>query len=181
MASIKDFDYSEKLVDFILQGIENNLSSKEMFNEAASMGYKSDSESFRRYINRIKKRFGMIRKEDMVSEVDAKLIKILENKKIIKEEELLSNLKCSRTTLNKSIKDCRRCGYEILQDNGNIFLSTIKVRDSEKVTQLPESFKFTNNISKNPALLARTWPMPCVVFLSGTPTCATRPSPMIRM
>ena len=136
MASIKDFDYSEKLVDFILQGIENNLSSKEMFNEAASMGYKSDSESFRRYINRIKKRFGMIRKEDMVSEVDAKLIKILENKKIIKEEELLSNLKCSRTTLNKSIKDCRRCGYEILQDNGNIFLSTIKVRDSEKVTQL---------------------------------------------
>jgi DNA-binding Lrp family transcriptional regulator len=134
--------YDDEVVDFILAKISVNCTYKEIFKCLVDRGIldsNSNYVSFERYVTRLTKKKGIIKNNKKISEVDKKIIKLLEIKKAIKLHELTDYLGCNKKTVSNSIKNCVKNGYEIIVNNDLVILSTTNVRESENVPKLGET------------------------------------------
>ena len=121
--------------DFIIEELKNGLTPKEIYDKLIQ--YKPlNYETFSRYTRRIKKKIGIIKNDPIVDELEPKVLKILQTKKILKINEVLKELDCTRTKFNELVKRCRSKGYEIIIDNNIIILSTTNVRESDDINCL---------------------------------------------
>jgi hypothetical protein len=136
MANLKNV-YPPAVDEIIITNLKNGENYLEIYKKLKALNlYKNDYESFRKYALKVKKKNGVIDGQNIIEEIDKKIIKQLEANKIIKVTDLVNKLNCSKKDLEKSIQNCRRNGYEIIIDNNIIILSTTNVRDSEKLSQL---------------------------------------------
>jgi hypothetical protein len=135
---------------FILNQLDEGVESEEIFQKLKQNGYKTSSESFKRQVLKLKKRHGIIESNKGLTEIDKKLIKILENEKVTNLYNLSSKLNRSKKELGKNISNCIRNGYEIKVENNNIILSKTNVRDSEKVPQISNSDEIVFGVVSDP-------------------------------
>lgn len=136
MAPTKEFSYSNKIVNIMVEESNNGADPETVYEKVIQEGYKSGFSSFKRYLREIKKRYGIITNQTKIEEIDKKIIRLLDSKRVMKICDLLKMLDCNKQTLDRLINNCRRNGYEINLDNGNIFLSTTNVREAEKISQI---------------------------------------------
>lgn len=130
-------NYSKDIKNFIIEELKNDTDIDLLYEQVKEKGYRSDLESFGRYVRKLRKDFGIIKYNGSgLSEEDKKIIKVLESKKSIKVENLIDDLNCNRKELFKSINKCKRNGYEIIVDNDVVILSTTNSREAEKIQQI---------------------------------------------
>jgi len=150
MSSSKNL-YSKSIDDFISEKLMDGWSNKKIFLDLTSNDlYHSSYNSFGKYAWKIKKRNGIIRGNNRLEEIDEKLIKFCDSKKVTKVQELLNKFGCTRRELNKSILRCRKNGYEIEIDDSIIILSKTHGRDPENVSKLSSNSEIVFGIISDP-------------------------------
>jgi hypothetical protein len=150
MSDLKD-NYSEEVNDFIINKLEDNWSCERIYSDlVANDLYHSTLGSFKTYVSRMKKKKGIIKGNNKLKELDEKLIKSFEDKKVVKVQSLLNKLNCTRSELNKSILNCRRNGYEIEIDDSIIILSKTQGRDPENISKLSSNSEIVFGIVSDP-------------------------------
>lgn len=144
--------FQKKITDQVASRIKNGEDYQTIYKFLTSQGYYNNSfDSFCRYARRIKKKEGVIKKSNgSLKDLDKRLIKFFEGKKVSKINDVLEKLNCSKTALVNSIGNCRRNGYEIHVDDNVIILSTTNVREPEKISQLTSSSEIVFGIVSDP-------------------------------
>lgn len=137
MSRTKNFGHYKEIVEFIIEELNMGTDLNLIYDRARDLGYKSDIVSFARYVRKLKKSNGIIKKKEGIS--DNKIIKLLDSKKVLKIQDVLKSLDCNKETLDKIVRTCRSNGYEIHVENNNIFLSTTNVREAEKTSTLADN------------------------------------------
>jgi predicted phosphodiesterase len=137
--------------EFILKCVEQNIGYKKIYDKLISKNlYNNSFSSFYRYVSRLRKANGIIRASETLEELDEKLIKCFNDKKILKITDILEKIKCSKTELLKSVCRCRRTGYEIQLDDNIVILSTTNVRGPEKISQLSTNSEIIFGVVSDP-------------------------------
>lgn len=118
--------YSKEFDEFIISELVLGKSVREIYKEKRIQEeYEGKNfKSFHKYVERLKKEHGLISNQPKIQKVDQKIIDFLKGDKIVKIEDLLIKIKCTKKILNKSIINCKRNGYHIDIDNGMISLNS---------------------------------------------------------
>jgi UDP-2,3-diacylglucosamine pyrophosphatase LpxH len=138
------------IADFVLSELNCGTKVDEIYTLLKEKGYTTKYESFRKYILRLKKKYGIIEKTFELSEDGKQLIDIIDINKINKVENVLDQMGRNKKDFEKIINNCRKNGYEVNVDNGNIFLSKTNVREPEKVPQLSNCNEVVFGIVSDP-------------------------------
>lgn len=132
--------YDKDIEDFIVNKISENYTYKHIFNTLKEKeSFKNGFDSFKKLALKLKKKYGLIENINKLEEIDKKIIKFLDSKNITSIDELLSYINCNKKELFKSISNCKRNGYEIIENNNVIFLSKTNTREPEKINKLSDS------------------------------------------
>lgn len=145
-------DLSDRVNNEIVDKITNGGDIQKIYNDlVANNLYNNSYKAFKRHVGRVKKRIGVIKNNNSVlKDLDKKIIKFLDSKKVVKINEVLEKCQCSRSALVASVASCRRNGYELQIDDPVIILSTTTVRDPEKLSQLSNSSEIVFGIVSDP-------------------------------
>jgi len=135
---------------YILNQLEEGKDPQIIFYELQKMGYKAKYKSFRRQLLKLKAQHGFIENPCILTEIDKKIIKLLENEKVLDLDVLSFKLKRSKKEIEKNILNCRKNGYEINFENEKVILSKTNVRESENISQLTTSNEIIFGVVSDP-------------------------------
>ena len=143
--------YPKEVDDFIIEKLDEDWEYQRIYSELVSNNlYRSTYHSFVAYVWKMKKKKGIIKGNNKLKELDEKLIKYCDGKKVNKVSDLLNKLDCSKTELSRSISSCRRNGYEIEIDDNIIILSKTQGREPEQISKLSTSSEIVFGIISDP-------------------------------
>jgi len=131
--------YSKNTEDLIIRRLSEGFSYPEILNELhLKKLYSGNYNSFKSFARALKTRRGLIENQKNFKEIDKKILKFLDGRKVVKISELQKHFGGRKIELERSLQRCRNNGHEIVLDSDNdlVFISKTNVREPEKVSQL---------------------------------------------
>ena len=103
MKSKKEKKYSNDFDDFIISELVLGKSNRQIYEEKKIQEeYRGKTfKSISKYVEKLKKEHGLISSQPKIQEIDKKIIDFLKGDKIVKIEDLLSKIKCTKKIFNK--------------------------------------------------------------------------------